>query len=187
MVPIALLLEKSVYQVAIWLNLVKIGSTGLGLLVIWAAIEEYLKYFAAKKAAFKRPTFDEPVDAPIYLITAALGFAAMENVLFLFKALDQTGIIAGLLTGNLRFLGATLLHTVTSALLGASIAFSFFHKEHRQRNVIGGLLLAIVLHTVFNFFIIKQEGVNNFNILFALWITAIILIYIFEKIKRIRN
>jgi RsiW-degrading membrane proteinase PrsW (M82 family) len=157
------------------------------LLIVWAVIEEVAKYSAARRIALRLPSFDEPVDALIYLITAALGFAALENILFLLKVFGTQGMLVGFITGNLRFLGATLLHAVTSAIVGASIAFSFFHKENLTRNVLGGLLLATILHAVFNFFIIKSGGINLFKILIPLWIAVIIIFLIFEKIKGLRK
>ena len=157
------------------------------LLFVWAAIEEIAKYIAARRAALRLSSFDEPVDALIYLITAALGFAALENILFLLKVFDGHGMLAGLITGNLRFLGATLLHVVSSAIVGASVAFSFFHKEKLMRNVLGGLLFATILHTLFNFFIINSGDTNLFKILIPLWLAVVILFFIFEKIKGLKN
>lgn len=159
----------------------------LVLLFIWAAIEEIAKYAAARKIALRLPCFDEPVDALIYLITAALGFAALENILFLIKVFSNQGMIVGFITGNLRFLGATLLHVITSATVGASIAFSFFHKEKITRNILGGLLLATILHTSFNFFIINGRGVGFFEVLIPLWLAVIILLFVFEKIKGLKK
>lgn len=157
------------------------------LLFVWAAIEETVKYVAARRAALRSPSFDEPVDALIYLVTAALGFAALENVLFLLKVFGDHGMLAGLITGNLRFLGATLLHVVSSAIVGASVAFSFFHKEKLIRNVLGGLLFATILHTLFNFFIINGGDTNLFKILIPLWLAVVILFFIFEKIKGLKK
>ncbi len=157
------------------------------LLFIWAGIEEFVKYFAARKIALRLPSFDEPIDALIYLITAALGFAALENVLFLVKVFNTHGMLVGFITGNLRFLGATLLHTAASGVVGASIAFSFFHKEKLHRNVLGGLLLATILHTVFNFFIIKSGGADILKIFIPLWLGIIIILLVFEKIKGLKQ
>jgi len=157
------------------------------LLFVWAAIEEIAKYIAARRAALRLSSFDEPVDALIYLITAALGFAALENILFLLKVFGGHGMLASLITGNLRFLGATLLHVVSSAIVGASVAFSFFHKEKLMRNVLGGLLFATILHTLFNFFIINSGDTNLFKILIPLWLAVVILFFIFEKIKGLKN
>src|SRR3989344_4409217 len=50
-----------------------------------AFIEEYMKYWVVKNSVISKPDFDEPHDSIIYMITAALGFAAMENILIAFK------------------------------------------------------------------------------------------------------
>lgn len=161
--------------------------SGIILLLLWAFTEEILKYFAAWKTAFSKPSFDEPIDALVYLITAALGFAALENIFFILKTFSTDGMLASFITGNLRFIGATLLHTATSVIVGASIAFSFFHKEKRKYNVLGGLLLAGVLHFIFNYFIIKSSGESVLKIFIPLWLGIIIIIFIFEKVKRINK
>lgn len=160
---------------------------GAALLLIWALIEESFKYLAAWKVALTRPSFDEPIDALVYLITAALGFASLENVLFMLKSFAGAGLLSGFITGNLRFIGATLLHTTCSAIVGASIAFSFFHKEKMRYNVIGGITLATVLHFIFNYFIIKGNGENLLRVFIPLWLGIIIIIFIFEKVKRIKK
>lgn len=160
---------------------------GTMILIMWAFVEEVSKYFAAKKTALDKSCCDEPIDVLIYLITAALGFAAMENIFFLSNAFFSQGLLSGFIVGNLRFLGATLLHTATSVFVGASIAFSFFHKEKINRNIIGGILLATFLHFVFNFLIIRSEGKDILKILIPLWIIIIFVIFIFEKVKRIKK
>ncbi|MBI1754806.1 PrsW family intramembrane metalloprotease, partial [Candidatus Azambacteria bacterium] len=61
------------------------GATWAALLFSFAVlaslafIEEWVKYIAAKAQIIRSAYFDEPVDAMIYLIVAALGFAAAEN------------------------------------------------------------------------------------------------------------
>ena len=157
------------------------------LLFVWATIEEIAKYKAAKSVALRLPSFDEPIDAIVYLITAALGFAALENTLFLLKVIGAQGMLVSFITGNLRFLGATLLHIITSSIVGASIAFSFFHREKIFHNVLGGLLLATALHTLFNYFIIKSGSANLFKIFIPLWFAVVVLIFIFEKIKGLKK
>jgi len=188
MAILALFLEQGAnILVTKWLNFFPKWLFATVLLFVWAAIEEIVKYIAARRAALRLPSFDEPVDALIYLVTAALGFAALENILFLLKVSGSHGMLAGLITGNLRFLGATLLHVICSAMVGVSVAFSFFHKEKLIRNVLGGLLFATILHTLFNFFIINGGDSNLFKILVPLWLAVVILFFIFEKIKGLKK
>ena len=157
-------------------------------LIAWALIEEFVKYAAAYVAALKNKNFDEPIDAMIYLITAALGFAAVENFLFLLNVLGTDNFALGsfLLTGNLRFLGATLLHTVTSAILGACLSFSFYRsRRFKFLSVLVGLLTATALHTLFNFFILVKEGSGVLAVLIGLWLSAMLVIFLFEIVKRL--
>ena len=55
----------------------------LWVVILLATIEEGLKYAVVYAGALKTRFYDEPVDAMIYMVTTALGFAAVENVLFL--------------------------------------------------------------------------------------------------------
>lgn len=185
-VALALPLEQTAYY---FLNKAGLAAAWGGFLVLflWALAEEFSKYIAAKKVAFNKKAFDEPIDAIIYLITAALGFAAMENVIFLVEIVGDYGFIAGFVTSNLRFVGATLIHILSSATVGSAVAFCFFHKEKYHRNVFWGLFFATLLHALFNYFIIKSEGENIFEVFLPFWVLVIVLLLVFEKVKRIKN
>src|SRR3989344_9128221 len=50
-------------------------------LTLWASAEEIIKYLVVAVILYKTTHADEPIDWPIYMITAALGFAALENAL----------------------------------------------------------------------------------------------------------
>ncbi|MEK7599090.1 MAG: PrsW family glutamic-type intramembrane protease, partial [Patescibacteria group bacterium] len=91
-VPVAFLLEELSFYFGRSLGFWPAGSPTFILLMIWAVIEENIKYFAAYLAAFRRKFFDEPIDAPIYLIAAALGFAAVENI-FMLSSIFQKEIL----------------------------------------------------------------------------------------------
>ncbi len=182
----ALVIERSLFMGEKILGIEKTFLGTVLLLFLWALVEEVVKYLAAKYAALKRKSFDEPIDALIYLITAALGFAALENTLFLLQAFGISPM-SGFITTNLRFLGATLLHVATSGIVGASIGFSFFHKKDMRRNVIGGIAIATTLHFIFNYYIINNGGGNVLKTFIPLWIIIIIVIFLFERVKRIKK
>jgi RsiW-degrading membrane proteinase PrsW (M82 family) len=130
---------------------------------------------------------DEPIDSLIYMISAALGFSAMENSFFLFKALNSGALTQSIISGNMRFIGATLLHVASSALVGAFLAFGFFKdNESKKMHLFTGLVLAIVLHTIFNWFIIKA-GENLFFVFGGVWLSIIAIIFTIEKVKTLKN
>lgn len=154
-------------------------------IISWASIEEIIKYWGVLILLYKTNHINEPIDWPIYLITAALGFAALENTMFLIKPLllDQTTV--GLLTGQLRFLGSTLLHAVSSGIIGISLGLSFFMGKFIKRiYLFAGLMLAITLHSAFNFFIMEDKGNNFLRVLGFLWVVTIIIMLLFEKLRR---
>lgn len=161
-------------------------SSTEGQLILWASAEETLKYIAVLLILYKTSNADEPVDWPIYLITSALGFAALENTLFLIKPLSINETTLGLLTGQLRFLGSTLLHTISSGIIGITIGLSFYMREYKKKlYLFVGFMIAIVLHSTFNFFIMKNDGANFLQVFAFLWVITIIVMLLFEKVRRI--
>lgn len=157
-----------------------------GKLILWAATEEILKFLAVFVVIYKTKYDHKPIDWPIYLVTAALGFAALENTLFLLKPLSVGQNTLSFLTGELRFLGSTLLHTVASGTLGLFIGFSL-HKKifSKEFYFIVGLALAITLHSIFNFFIIENSGSDFLKVFVSLWIVAIVVMLFFERVRKL--
>lgn len=184
-VPPALFLEgiaKNIFQ------------SGIYLLLAWATIEEVLKYLGAHIVAFrsvcldKSRCVDEPIDPAIYMITAALGFAALENTLFLLAPIGQGNFAASLVTGNLRFVGAMILHVVASGSIGLAMGLSFYRSVLFKRICFTiGLFTSIALHTLFNVSIILSEENNIFIVFGGLWFAVIVVLAVFEKTKRIKS
>ena len=174
----ALILEQ-------WLN--SYALSNFAIVVGWATIEEFLKYFGAATLILWHKAVDEPSDYVIYMLTVALGFAAAENSLFLLSPLSQGHLVAGLVTDNLRFIGSTLLHVVASASLGFAFAFSMkFDAAHRALVAALGLILAIALHTAFNMLIIRSSGETALTAFFLVWSVAVIFFAVFEILKYVK-
>ena len=157
------------------------------LLLFWSLTEELTKFVLAFFAALHTRDMNEPIDGVIYMITVALGFAALENTLFILGPLEDGLLIEGLAVGNMRFIGATLLHTIASGVVGLFIAFSYYRSSRiKKRFVFVGIACATVLHALFNFFIIDRTD-NSIWVVFALvWLAVVGLILMFEKVKRIQ-
>lgn len=164
------------------------GMTGVTFF-LWAIVEEVLKLAMVWFTALRTKVYDEPIDALEYLITTALGFAALENTLFILNPLLEGRIFDGLATGNMRFLGASLLHVVCSAIIGYAIGREFYQKTVWKRSLwlLGGLGVAIGLHTLFNLFILYENGSKTFLVFSCVWIAAIGILLLFEKIKKVQQ
>lgn len=153
---------------------------------IWAGIEEFVKYKAAWHGGLKKTITDEAVDVPIYMISAALGFAALETTLFLIAPFLNGNIQEIIATTKLRFVGAMLVHVASSALIGIFAGYSlFFVQKVHKRYVLVGFMLATLLHALFNLFIIKGSQ-NSFVGFLLIWLFVVLIIVLFERIKKIK-
>ncbi|MEI6296058.1 MAG: PrsW family glutamic-type intramembrane protease [bacterium] len=163
----------------------KVISYDYSLLILWPLTEEIAKYLSAYIVALRSKEYDEPMDAVIYLITAALGFSAAENFFFLVK--PEFSLLS-IITANMRFIGATNLHLFASAIVGVFLAFSFYkNKKIKTINLILGLLTATTLHSMFNLFIIRNKGENILIVFAILWLFTVGLLLVCEKIKNIKK
>ena len=158
---------------------------GSQLLLGWAFIEEMFKFGAAYVAALRFRVFDEPLDGVIYLVTAALGFAALENVFFLLTPAQDGDMLRTVVTGDLRFIGASLLHTLASATIGVALALSFYKSAALRRlAALAGVILAVALHTLFNFFILESGSGSTFLVFLVIWLGIVALLFAIEQVKQ---
>ena len=143
-------------------------SSSISLLFSFALVEELAKFIAVYIIIAKSKFFDERVDGMIYMITAGLGFAALENTLNLIGTdlIVQVTLIRGI--------GATLLHALASGLVG------FYWMRGR---LIEGLFFATVLHAVFNYLILNLGGIEVYASILLL-LAAIIIFHDFEILKK---
>lgn len=161
---------------------------GLGIttFALWALLEEAFKFLAAFVIALRSRDDDEPIDALVYMITAALGFAALENALFIWNPLLTNDIPGALSTGGMRFIGASLLHVLASSVIGLALARAFY--KSRLSKIIHaavGLACAVAVHTAFNVFILHQTNAQAISTFGTVWIGAAALIFFFERVKAI--
>ena len=152
----------------------------------WSVIEEVTKYLAARITVLKRREDDEPIDPVIYMVTVALGFAAVENALFLMSPLAGDTLMDSVMTGNLRFIGATLLHVLSSAVVGLAIGLSFYKGERvRLHYAWIGVILASLLHSGFNFLILSVSEEHLLRTFSLVWLGLVALLAVLEYVKRI--
>ncbi len=160
-----------------WLYAQGLARQGLYGLFGLALIEEVFKFLAARLVISHNPQdFDEPVDGMVYLVVAGLGFACVENIAAAFQAQHLA-----FETASLRFIGATLLHTLSSGLIGYYWAKSIFR---RNRFLLPwGILLGTALHVIFNWLIIHYEPVAAPTAFLSVF--AVFILYDFEKLKNV--
>jgi protease PrsW len=186
--PLALLVQIALQQYLGDSSFLFMGTIINYYVIAWVVAEELLKFAASYFALKNKRIFDEPVDAMIYLITTALGFVAVENTLYALQTITNTGIIDGFINGISRFLGPSLLHIVTSGMLGLSISLSFYlHGRAKRLYIYAGLFTAILLHAFYNFFIIVDTPQLTTIAFTLVWVLAVALVALFEIVKKIKK
>lgn len=151
-----------------------------------ATIEEIFKFLAAFYAINGSKYFDEPIDAMIYMIAAASGFATIENILIAIGSIESLTLPSLYATGNvllLRFIGATLLHVLASGIVGFYWAKSIAKKHDHRGLLVYGIVLATAVHTVFNYLIARFGDQNVTYGSLILIVAAFFVLNDFEILK----
>lgn len=150
-----------------------------------ALIEEIFKFLSAYWSVRKEPAFDEPVDAMIYAIVAALGFATIENLFIMsdkINYLSLMNVFSSMSTLGFRFIGATLLHGLSSAFAGYYWAIGKKTGNLKSKIVIG-IGIATLIHFIFNYLIYQFENVDLFYPSLFLIFVALFVFKDFSKLK----
>ncbi len=176
-VPIAILSEKAVYPFL----------SGIVLISSWSFIEEILKFFAYWFINGKSKFINEATDPAIYMLTAALGFAAAENALFLYQSLATGVTLDNVFVGQaLRFIGASLLHVGASGVVGIFIGLAFFRgKVFQALGFLIGLALATAIHAIFNNLVVFTNETDAIKVFSFVWVLGLGVIILFERLKEL--
>ena len=114
-----------------------------------ALAEELVKYICLVAYPYQKSFFNEPLDGIIYAVMIGMGFATFENILY---ALDF-----GLDTMAVRAFTAVPAHGAFGVVAGYFVGRAKFDKKRRYQLLVFGLLSAIGLHGLYDFFILQQN------------------------------
>ncbi|MFB6167961.1 MAG: PrsW family intramembrane metalloprotease [Haloferacaceae archaeon] len=148
------------------------GSSGLILSTLFfflvvGPVEETVKLAAIRLYAYRDDRFDTVVDGAVYGAVAGLGFAFIENALYITRRIEGEALGFGL---DLIGAGAGITavralagpgHVIYSAVAGYYLGLAKFNPEHRGPLVIKGLVLAAGIHALYNSTVGIGSGVLN--------------------------
>lgn len=138
-----------------------------------AFTEELFKFLALYLLIWKSPEFNEKLDGIVYSVFISLGFAAVENVLYV------TG--HGFETGIMRAITAVPAHAIFGITMGFYFGMARFYEKERKSLIWKSLGYAILLHGIYDF--ILFTGIQWLIIVF---IGFVIYLYI-SGLKRIKE
>jgi len=138
-----------------FLGLGAVGSLAFFFLFV-APVEETVKQLAVRLYAYRDDRFDVVLDGAVYGAMAGLGFAFIENALYIERGLMGTDAGTGLalaVAGTEITLTRALAgpgHVIYSAFAGYYLGLAKFNREHRGPIVIKGLVIAAAIHATYN-------------------------------------
>jgi RsiW-degrading membrane proteinase PrsW (M82 family) len=161
-------------------------------IVAIALVEEFFKYLVVRVAVFGSYALDEPLDIMLYLVVAALGFAAVENIIYLippaFAASVNAAVIGTVWFSAVRFMGATFLHTLCSGLVGYFLALASLRGRKKLPWGLLGVAIATLLHGLYDYSIINLP--DPFSALvpgIILTGLMIFMLYDFNEVKKVKG
>jgi RsiW-degrading membrane proteinase PrsW (M82 family) len=134
------------------------GFLGLVLFffVIVGPVEETVKLLAVRLYAYTDDRFDAVVDGAVYGAIAGLGFVVIENLVYIVQNVELSELTLGLAVLGAGD-GITALralagpgHVVYSAFAGYYLGLAKFNPENRGPIVVKGLVIAAVIHALYN-------------------------------------
>lgn len=119
-------------------------------------IEEGVKYRVLVKRTWNDPNFNYRFDAVVYAVFVSLGFAAVENVLYV--------LTNGFATAVVRAIFSIPGHAMFGVVMGACLGTAKWMESHRQFEQAASLrkkafLLPAVLHGLYDFLLVGFGGI----------------------------
>ena len=124
-----------------------------------ALVEEYFKFLVLTKYIYNTPDFNEPMDGIVYGVTASMGFAFIENLMYVYFYVEPE---AAFLTAVVRICSAIPAHALMGVIMGYYVGKAKFSINNEKRLLLKGLLSAIILHGIYDYFLFSQNGLAIF-------------------------
>ena len=119
--------------------------------IVAAFSEESFKYLAVMLLFWRNHEFNERFDGIVYAVFVSLGFAAVENIMYVFDSGMETGII--------RALTAVPAHAIFGITMGYYIGMAKFIPDQKRQLLLKAFFYPIFLHGLYNFFLLSAHPV----------------------------
>ena len=107
--------------------------------------EEIAKFFMLWLVLRKNPYFDEKMDGIVYAVCVSLGFAALENIMYLFSNAESF-----LSVGISRAIFAIPGHFCFGVLMGYYYSLAKFYPKAPRKNKVLVLIAPIIVHGLYD-------------------------------------
>jgi protease PrsW len=148
----------------------RIGEAAYQAFVVAGSTEELFKFLALYLMVWKSPSFNEKFDGIVYAVFVSLGFAAIENVIYVVEGGMQTAVT--------RALTAVPAHAIFGITMGYYLGIAHMYKELRSKFLFRALLVPVILHGIYDFILMVEVGW-----LLLLFIPYVIVLYLMAMKK----
>ncbi len=123
-------------------------------------IEEGFKFLVFRGLIYDNKEFNEPYDGIVYAVMISLGFAAMENILYLATAHFKLGLAGVMQVGTVRAMLAVPAHAFFAAIMGYYLGLAKFSASASQEKVFlkKALWWPVAAHGAYDFFILSKTA-----------------------------
>ena len=161
------------------INAIWEGSTVFYSAFLEAGIpEEFCKWTLFMLVIWRNKNFDEFFDGIVYAAFISLGFACIENIMYVFGADDFSDAIH---TGVLRALLSVPGHFLFAVIMGYFLGMAKFKPDQRNKYLILSMLCPMLAHGIFDYLIMLSSALteNNMELIGA----GLYFIFIYFDIK----
>ncbi len=134
--------------------------------------EELFKYLAFIFLIWTNTNFNEKFDGIVYAVFISLGFAGIENILYVFHH--------GEFVGYTRMVISVPAHALFGITMGYYLGLAKFYKKNRGIHLFRSFVYPVVLHGIFDFILM----LGNYKLLMV-FIPFVFFLYIdgFRRMK----
>jgi len=150
----------------------KVAEAAYHAFVVAGFTEELFKFLALYLLVWKSPSFNEKFDGIVYAVFVSLGFAGVENVMYVMDGGMQTALV--------RAITAVPAHAIFGVTMGYYLGIAHMYEELKSKYLGRALLVPIVLHGIYDFILMVEIGW-----LLLLFIPYVIGLY-FMAIKKMK-
>ena len=116
--------------------------------------EEFSKFIGFRLYSYNKKSFDEPLDGIVYCVMVSMGFATLENLMYVLKYAE---IGQGLEVGIKRMFLSVPAHATFAVVMGYFAGKAKFDSKNSFLLMLTGLLGAVFFHGTFDFFLFVNE------------------------------
>jgi RsiW-degrading membrane proteinase PrsW (M82 family) len=141
--------------------------------VVAGFTEELFKFFALYLLIWKNPNFNEKFDGIVYAVFVSLGFAMVENIMYVLEGGHQVALT--------RAWTAVPAHAIFGIAMGYYFGIAHMYDELRKAYLQKAFLIPFLLHGVYDFILMAGSP-----ILLSLFLPFLIYLYI-SGLKRMKT